>query len=304
MRRSTALTALTAVSTAVALPRRARAADQLAIMYVVANDFVPAMVAKDEGIFDKRGLDVTLSPTRIISQVPVALTSNAIQIGPLPPTVMLQAREAGLDLVAVAGCTRQERKNPIISLIAGPAIKTADDLRGKKIGVPGLYAGLDVVLREWLKSKNVPLTSITFVEVPFPQMQQFLTTNQVDAVAAIEPIRSRILSAGGVTKVSDYFSELRDDLNLVNWATTRSWALAHKDVLARFRSSLTDAMAFMTANPDRAKAIEAKYLTVAGPSASYNLKITREDWEFYANAMRDLGVLKKPVDFSTLMITS
>jgi NitT/TauT family transport system substrate-binding protein len=303
MKRSTVLAALAAVP-AMTLPRPVRAADTLNVAYVVANDFLPAFVAKDQGIFERRNLDVTLTPTRIISQVPVALSSGALDIGALPPTVLLQAREGGLDLVAVAGCTRMTRKNPIISLIGTSAVKTADDLRGKKVGVPGLFAGLDIVLREWLKSKKVPLSAITFVEVPFPQMQEFLSRGQVDAVAAIEPIRSRILGAGfGAVKIADYFSDVRDDINLVDWATTRAWALAHKDQLSRFRASLVEAMAWMSANPEPARAIEVKYLNFAGPSANYSLSVTRADFQFYAGAMRDLGVLKQPVDFNALMIT-
>lgn len=63
-------------------------------------------------------------------------------------------------------------------------------------------------------------------------------------------------------------------------------------------------MAWMTANGDAARAIEVKYLNFAGPSANYSLSVTRADFQFYAGVMRDLGVLKQPVDFNALMITA
>ncbi len=198
----------------------AAAADSVNVAYVNANDFVPAFVAKDTGIFAKHNLDVTLKPQRIISQIPVALQAGAIDIGSVPPTVLLQSREGGVDLVAIAGASRQERKSPTISLVTNVAtIRTAEDLKGKKIGVPGLYGGLDVTLREWLRSKNVPTSSVTFVELPLTSLGEMLTRNQVDAVAVIEPVRSRILGQPGVTKIADYLADLRDDINLVFWGS-------------------------------------------------------------------------------------
>ncbi len=58
----------------------------------------------------------------------------------------------------------------------------------------------------------------------------------------------------------------------------------------------------MSANPEATKAIEAKYLGYTGMTATYSLKVTSDDFRFYASALRDLGVLKKPVDPASLMI--
>ncbi|HXP94924.1 MAG TPA: ABC transporter substrate-binding protein, partial [Candidatus Binatia bacterium] len=100
---------------------------KLNIGYPPANDFLPAFVAKDQGFFDKRGLDVTMTPQRVVSNIPVALSSGALDIGALPPTVILGARDGGLDLVAIAGISRQSREHPTISLLVNKSstIRTA-----------------------------------------------------------------------------------------------------------------------------------------------------------------------------------
>jgi NitT/TauT family transport system substrate-binding protein len=41
--------------------------------YVPAGDWLPALVAKDKGFFDKRGLDVNLTKVAIISNIPAAI---------------------------------------------------------------------------------------------------------------------------------------------------------------------------------------------------------------------------------------
>jgi len=75
-------------------------------------------------------------------------------------------------------------------------IKAATDVKGKKIGVPGVNSVADVMFRKWLKNNGVNLNDVTFIETPFPQMNDLLRAGTVDAVLAAEPIRSRIVDAG------------------------------------------------------------------------------------------------------------
>src|SRR5450755_4638062 len=67
------------------------------------SDCASAMVAVDEGIFRKHGLDAEMVLIGINSNIPAAILSNSIQIGGPTSTVFLQAADGGLDLVAVAG---------------------------------------------------------------------------------------------------------------------------------------------------------------------------------------------------------
>ena len=291
-----------AIALAFATPGTA-SSDTLTVAYPPANDFLPAFVAKDMGFFAKRNLDVTLNVERVSNNIPTALAAGAADIGGVPPTVLLLSREGGLDLVNVRGISHHIRANPTIALIAGKDsnIHSAEDLRGKKVGVPGLYGGLDVMAREWVKSKGVPTNAVTWVEVPFPQMAPFLSRGSVDAVAAIEPFRSRLITDGAGYKLTDYVSELRGDLLLIGYATMRSWATSHRDTIVRFNAAILEGEQYIAANPDQATAIEAKYLGFAGPRARFSPSATADDYRFYANAMLDLGVLKKPADVSHIV---
>jgi NitT/TauT family transport system substrate-binding protein len=285
------------------VPSDGQAMTKLNVGYPPANDFVPAFLAKDQGFFEKHGLDVTLTPQRVVSNIPVALTSGALDLGALPPAVILGTREGALDLVAFECISRNTRKNQVISLIANKnsPIHAASDLQGKKVGVPGLYGGIDLMLRAWLLERKVPLSSVTFVEVPLPAMGDLLARNQVDAVTAIEPVRSRILSSPNASKVSDYVGDLVEDVCLITWGSTRAWAKTHGDTLARFNAALADGQRFMQSHPDQAEAVQKKYLGFSGPSATRSAKLTADDFLFYANTMRAVGLLKNPIDFSTLI---
>jgi NitT/TauT family transport system substrate-binding protein len=298
-----ALATIVAMLFALIAPLAARA-ETLTVAYPPANDFLPAFVAKDMGFFTKRNLDVTLNVERVSNNIPAALVGGAADIGGVPPTVLLLSREGGLDLVNVRGISHHTRDHPTIALIAGKDsnIHSADDLRGKKVGVPGLYGGLDVMAREWVKSKGVPANAVTWVEVPFPQMAAFLSRGSVDAVAAIEPFRTRLIGDAGY-KLTDYVSELRSDVLLIGYTTTRSWAMSHRDTISRFNAAILEGEQYIAANPDQATAIEAKYLGFSGPRARFSPAATADDYRFYASAMLDLGVLKKPADVSGILFT-
>src|ERR1700759_1847532 len=101
------------------------------------SDCASAMVAVDEGIFKKHGLDAEMVLIGINSNIPAAILSNSIQIGGPTSTVFLQAVDGGLDLVAVAGASIMNKtSNDAIAAFprTGVDAKEAKDFVGKKVG--------------------------------------------------------------------------------------------------------------------------------------------------------------------------
>ena len=81
------------------------AQNKIPIGCTATSDCASAMVAIDEGIFKKHGLDAEMVLIGINSNIPAAILSNSIHIGGPTSTVFLQAADGGLDLVAVAGAS-------------------------------------------------------------------------------------------------------------------------------------------------------------------------------------------------------
>src|SRR5450755_4610649 len=78
---------------------------KLKIACTATSDCASAMVARDEGIFAKHGLDVDMTLIGINTNIPPAIVSDSIQIGGPTEPVFLQAVDGGLDLVAIAGAS-------------------------------------------------------------------------------------------------------------------------------------------------------------------------------------------------------
>ncbi len=280
-------------------------ATKINVGYTTAADFVPTFVAKEKGFFEKRNLDVTLTRIALASNVPSALISGSLQVGMGTPPILLQAADGGLGLVAICGVSRFEKSNPMSGLVARQGVKIANagDLRGKKVGVPGLNSFFDIMFRKWLLNNKVPLNQVTFVEAPFPQMKDLLKGGQLDAVEVIEPFRTRIVGDGTGQQVADFVSEVSGDVLGAFWMATTEWAAKNAQAIGAFREAYKEGIAYAVKNPVEAKKLEAKYLGVAGPVVpSYSAEFKPGDLEFYAGIAKELGMLRNPVDVGKLIL--
>ncbi|NYT67016.1 ABC transporter substrate-binding protein [Pusillimonas noertemannii] len=276
----------------------------VAVGYPPAADWLPALVAKDTGIFEKHGLDVSLSKIAIVSNIPAAIMSGSLNIGATTPTVLIDTSTSGLDLVAVAGATRFVKDPAIFSVVAreGVEVKTAKDLEGKRVGVPGIRSVADVLFRKWLIDKGADMSKVAIVEASFPQMKDLLKAGTIDAVPVLEPFRSAILSDNTGYRVSDYIAEVNEDILGVVWAGSRKWLDANPTVVPAFRLSLAEALDFIRDNPEKAREIEKKYLGFTTQlKVPYSLTLNPAEFDIYANMFKEVGFVDKAADTSGLI---
>ena len=275
------------------------------VLYAVASDFLPAFVAKDKGFFGRHKLDVTLTRVLSASTVPAVLVSGSAQIGMSTAPNLLQAKDGGIDLVIVAGSTRVTKANQTVSLVArtGVSVFSAADLKGKKVGVPGFNSLIDVVLRKWLLNHQVPAQSVNLIEAPIPQMNDMLKAGVLDAVAVIEPMRSRITAAGNGVIAADFYSEVNPDTVGAFWVATADWAGRNAETIAGFRAALAEGVRFIDADQGAAREIEAKYLGIVAPKLpTYQAVVTPADLDFFATVGKEIGQLRRPIDSATLIL--
>src|SRR6202041_1425219 len=76
---------------------------KLKIACTATSDCASAMVARDQGIFAKHGLDADVTLIGINTNIPPAIASDSIQIGGPTSPVFLQAFCGGLEPVSGGG---------------------------------------------------------------------------------------------------------------------------------------------------------------------------------------------------------
>ena len=286
------------------LPAASETLTKLNLGVGVGSDFITAFVAKDEGFFEKRGLDVTVSTVVNSALMPAALVGGTVDIAILTGPNIVLANEGGLDLVGVAGIARIQAVNPRSNLVTRPELKISkpEDLKGKKIGVPGINSSLDLVLKKWLLDRNVKLSDVTEVEAPFAQMTDMLRGGQLDGALPVEPALSRVVDSGAAVKTFAVQSDVNPDFLASFWASTRDWAGKNRPTLIAYRAALADAWDFIKTHPDEVNAIEKKrlgYVDPRGPSIALDLK--KADFEFWIELCKQVGVLHQSMDAATLI---
>jgi NitT/TauT family transport system substrate-binding protein len=297
-------TFLTATASALALARgTALAADPVAMTVgtIPTSDLLPVFVAKDQGFYAKRGLDVTIQILPVAPTIVGAIRGGSIAFGALTGPALVLANQGGLDLVAAVGAVRESRKDPRTSVVArtGSTIKEPADFVGKRVGVPGISSVLDIMFRYWLSQNKVDPKSVNIVEAPFATMPDQLKSGALEAVCTAEPFRSLIINSGAGYRVANYFADVHDNLLGLAWCSTREWAQKNPAPVTAFRASLADSIAFIVANPAAARQTESKWLKLPAPTlAKFDLSLAPADFAYYGQVLQSLGMLHEQVDAS------
>jgi NitT/TauT family transport system substrate-binding protein len=294
----------------VASPARADAA-KVVFGYTAVTDFASVFVAKEEGFFSQRKLDVELKFIPLNSTIPAAIQADSLQIGGPTPSVFLQAVDGGLDHVVLAGGGVTSKSITAFGLVAraGSGIRTAQDCVGKKIGVPGLGAFLHVSFRGWLKQQGVDFRKVNFIEVSFPQHADLLRGGSIDAVVTADPFMSRITESGAGYVASYYSTFLPEGQPTIVHTARRDWVAAHPAAARAFREGVVEAAAFMQqpGNNDKVRAAIGKYIKLP-PEVLARAQIsppgpvvTEKQLQYWIKLMQDQEMLKTEIRIGTLI---
>lgn len=302
---------LATLAISLALTGSAAAQARIQIGCTATSDCASAMVAVDEGIFKKHGLDAEMTPIGINSNIPAAILSNSIQIGGPTATVFLQAVDGGLDLVAVAGAsTMNPASNGNITAFVrnGITIKEPKDFVGKKVGAPGLNAFLHVLFVKWLVEKGVDPKSVNFVEVTFPTMADIIKSGGVDAVLTAEPFVTRMTNAGLGSVGARYAVELARNDPIIFYAASREWAEKNTDTIKKFREAIAEAAQIVNSEPEKAFASIAKFtkqpleLVKATPPNRSEPVLKPEQLAWWIEVMSSQKMLQSKLDTTQLVL--
>jgi len=303
------LAAAAVAAISVACPVHAQTKIQIGC--TATTDCASAMVAVDEGIFKKHGLDAEMVLIGINSNIPAAILSNSIQIGGPTSTVFLQAVDGGLDLVAVAGASvMNPTSNVNIAAFVrnGVSIKEPKDFVGKKVGAPGLGAFLHVLFVKWLVEKGVDPKAVNFVEVTFPTMADIIKSGGVDVVLTAEPFVTRMTNASLGTVGARYGAELARTEPIIFYAASRDWAEKNPEAIRKFRAAIAEGAEIVNTDREKAWASIAKFtkqpieLVKASPPNQSEPTLKAEQLAWWIDVMSSQKMLQTKLDLNKLIL--
>ncbi|HXD00573.1 MAG TPA: ABC transporter substrate-binding protein [Verrucomicrobiae bacterium] len=228
--------------------------------YIGLTCEAPIFMAVEKGFFKDEGLDVTLVKCEWANYKDV-LALGGFDITHHLVMYFLKPIEQGLDVKFLGGIHRGCLR---VQTATGSSIHSVEDLRGKRIGVPGMGTPPFIFANRVLNAHGIdPGKEISWRVFPAGELGLALQKGDVDAVADSEPIGTLLTADGKVRNVADQATEMpySDEYCCAVLANGKFVAANPKAAAAATRALLRGAK-WVEANPLAAArlSVEKKYL--------------------------------------------
>lgn len=283
-------------------------ATHLRLIYSPSLCAAPMYIAIENGYFEDEGLDIE-QVTVDAAHVSEAIGADQVDVGMGLIGKLLQPLENGLPIKFTTGlhtgCTKL--------LVPGDSdIKSIADLKGKKIGVPGLADAATVVSKRSLSAAGIGVTEQN-MEVEFSvysrnDLPQALENGAVDAIALGDPTASIAEEQYGLTALIDTATdpEYKDEYCCAAFVTSKL-AAENPAAAAAFTRAVQKASQWVQENPDETAKIivDKQYISgetdfVAQILKTYNYKPSVQGGydalKQNAQELTEIGILKEGTD--------
>jgi NitT/TauT family transport system substrate-binding protein len=281
---------------------------RLPLGYIPNVQFAPLYVALEKGYFAQAGIDIEFDYSMETDAVSL-VGADQIQFAVVSGDQVILARAQGLPVVYVLAWY-QDYPVSIVSK-AGSGILKPTDLKGKKIGLPGLYGTSYIGLRALLGIAGLKESDVTLDSVGYNQVAA-LISNQDQAIVVYttnEPVQLR---AQGYQldeiRVKDYVHLVSNGL-----ITNETTIAQNPNLVAKMDQAILKGIADTIANPDAAYQACLKYvdgLAQADQAVQKQVLATSIElwkanvlgysdpaaWQNTEQVMLDMGLLTKPLD--------
>lgn len=210
------------------------------------------IVAKDQGFFEKRGLDVSTSNFTSGKQCLDTVVGGGADIATTAEAPVTAAAMAGQPIALLARMEYSDLKTVVASK-AG--IKSKADLKGKRIAFTA-GTGSEVYTSALLSGAGLKNEDVTLVNLRPQEMLPALASGSIDAFDTWEPHIANAKKAMGtdVTEI-DTKGVYSETFNIV---VMRDYLEKNGPLVEKFLAAIIDAEAWMKANPEDAISVVAK----------------------------------------------
>jgi NitT/TauT family transport system substrate-binding protein len=234
--------------------------NKVRVGYVGLTCEAPIFTAVEKGFFKDEGLDVELVKCEW-SNYKDALALGSYDVTHHLIMYFLKPIEQGLDVKFTGGIHRGCLR---VQAALNGNIKSVADLRGKRIGVPGMGTPPFIFANRVLGANGIdPKKDVQWLVFPSGELGLALDKGEVDAVADSEPIGSMLVAQGKVRNVADQATDMpyKNEYCCAVLANGKFLKKNPKAVAAATRALLRAAK-WVEANPVAAAklSVEKKYL--------------------------------------------
>jgi NitT/TauT family transport system substrate-binding protein len=285
--------------------------------YIPSVQFAPFYLAQQNGYYRDAGLDVTFE-NKIDPDLITLTGQGAIDISVADGTDVIPAVSQGIPVQYIA--TLYGTYPSIVFAKASSGIKTAADLKGRKIGIPGKYGSSWIMLQALLKSVGLTPDDVTIVEYPDYGQGVAVQAGAVDAATGFannEPVQLELSGTPAVVLHVDHVVALPGPGLITSTATIAG----KRDAIAAFVTATLRAMTEIAADPkvgldasiaqvpDLGKDTTTQQAILAATIATWSPvsgggafgTIDHAGWQASIDYMKTLGLVPNPVTVGQLV---
>lgn len=257
MRRTlTALVLSVAALASASAPVRGQATATIRISTNPIDSGAQVFYAKDLGLFAKAGLDVTIQPGQNGAAIAAAVASNAVDIGYADLGALAKAHTRGIFFSVLAPAAMWIESAPVnmLMIAKNSSIRTAKDLNGKIVAVPGLGTGAEYAVHAWIDRNGGDATTVKFVELAYAAMPAAIDAGRVDAAHVAEPFIAVARQTGRVLASAD--DALGKEYLRTAWFAGATWAKEHPELVSRFAAVMRETAVWANNKQNQVKSAE------------------------------------------------
>lgn len=232
---------------------RAQAPIRMTIATGVDPSFAQFYVARESGIFQRNGLDVTVNTGPSGSAMVAFLVGNQINAAYGAEQAGVSAHIVDPNVVVVAEGVALLRWIGIVAR----GIETMDGLKGKRLGV-ARGTGSETFWLSVVSRMNLNQADYTIVNVEAPEMVAALERGNIDAYVVWEPWMTRGVRAIANTRILFTNENIQIIRNFMYM--NKGWAEANRPAAERFLRSMIEATELIRTNGDQAVQNVSRFL--------------------------------------------
>jgi NitT/TauT family transport system substrate-binding protein len=288
----------------------AQQVETVALGLIPIIDVAPVYLGIEQGFFEEEGIELDLSAGQGGAAIVPGVASGSIDVGFGNNLSLVVAASSGLPLQVICSAvdsTGDPDADPFTIVTADPAITRPADLEGKTVATNTINAIGDSVVSASVRAGGGDPETITFVELPFPNMAAALQSGDVDAAWLVEPFVT-LAEQQGVRVLTTPLNDFTDvQIEVSTYFTSDQYATENADVVERFATAMKQSLTYAQENPDAVRAILPTYLDITPELAAqvrlpeWNTEVSEETFEVFTDLAETQGLLAGEVDLDSLL---
>jgi ABC-type nitrate/sulfonate/bicarbonate transport system substrate-binding protein len=221
--------------------------------------FSVVWVGVDAGIFKKNGLDVNTVTAQSTAACVQSMLAGEAQVGNPETVAGLIANQSGASFVNIMNY----QKTILYEMFVRSEIKSAQDLKGKKMGINRFGATAEAMSRIMLKNLGLdPHKDMSFIQVGGGQERALALMNNAVQASLFSPPEPVKLAKEPSLRRFATLSDQNVEYPYLNLVTTRNYLKDRRDIIRNFVRGYLESLKFYATSKQQSMEIISRRLRI------------------------------------------